>query len=538
MIHSIAQAVFSALLSAAALPNELFLQGLWPLGFVAVAPLYRALKRQGSYASAMGVGMAFGASHHALTSYWLFFYKDFAFWTLGSTTLAYAFIYGLAATMARFILRAGPKTYRPYLFALGWVCLEFFKSIGFLGYPWGLLPYSLTSLPVFLQIADITGVYGLSFLLAAASALLEESSPWLPGASGSFRGPRRLPDLAFLSLLLAATLLYGLHSFNKDIPETKRFRAALVQQNTDPWISGEIPALESNLLLARQAHEESLGAGKAPADLVIFSETSLRRPYADFLSWFETNPKKEPLRPFLAETDSYLLTGAPIILDWKEYSASNSAILVSPQGVQLQDYAKMHPVPFAEAIPLWEYEWFRSFMRETIGLDSGWVMGERIVIFSFSPKSLPGRTVSFATPICFEDAFADLCRAYVREGAELLINLTNDSWSRKESAQTQHWAIARFRAIENRITLVRSTNAGVSCVVDPWGRNIVEFPQFTAYSSTVDIPVYKSHLPTIYSAWGDWFAILCALLFASALVILASRRKHEHTGISRLDALP
>lgn len=525
MLRGLFLAGFSALLCSAALPNELFLEGLWPLGFTALLPLYLALKGRKGYKGAFAVGMAFGALHHSLTSYWLFFYKDFAFWTLGSTTLAYSVIYGCAATIGYFILSTCRDHTRPYVFALGWVCLEFLKSIGFLGYPWGLIPYSLTSLPIFLQISDITGVYSLSFLLALASALTAEAtrSAWR----------HRL----FFALLLALVLGYGKYSMDKDIPKIHSFRATLAQQNTDPWISGEMAALESNMKLARAALDASSSKGERPADLVIFSETSLRRPYADFTSWFETNPKSEPLRPFLAETGAYLLTGAPIILDWKEYSASNSAILISPSGEQLQDYAKMHPVPFAEAIPFWEYPWFRRFMRETIGLDSGWVMGEKIEIFSFSPPSLGGQTIAFATPICFEDAFADLCRTYVLQGAELLINLTNDSWSRKESAQTQHWAIARFRAIENRITLVRSTNAGLSCVVDPWGRNIVEFHQFTAYSSTVDVPIYKPPHPSIYTLYGDWFAMSCTLLFASTLVILALRRKHEHTRIPRFHTL-
>ena len=123
---------------------------------------------------------------------------------------------------------------------------------------------------------------------------------------------------------------------------------------------------------------------------------------------------------------------------------------------------KSIPSPFAEAIPLWEYEWFRKFMREVIGLESGWVMGSDITVFSLPLRS-PGsgvRSIEFSTPICFEDAFADLCRQYFLKGADLLINLTNDSWSTKKSAQIQHWAIARFRAIENRRTLVRSTNSG------------------------------------------------------------------------------
>jgi apolipoprotein N-acyltransferase len=211
------------------------------------------------------------------------------------------------------------------------------------------------------------------------------------------------------------------------------------------------------------------------------------------------------------------MTGAPIILDWETYAATNSTILVKSDGSFAASYAKMHPVPFAEAIPLWEYEWFRKFMRKTVGLESGWVMGDHIQLFD--ARGSGGKIFRYATPICFEDAFASLARDYYAAGADLLVNLTNDSWSRKKSAQYQHWAIARLRAIENRRTLVRSTNSGVSSVVDAWGLSIVEFPQFEAHAEVVSIPVYAPNNPTIYARLGDWFALLCALLFTLRTVI-------------------
>ena len=131
------------------------------LGFSFTCSIYIVLRRTDSPRRAAIAGAVFGGAHHALTSYWLFFYKGFAFWTIGTTTIAYAFVYATIGLYGNFILRAETKAYRPFVFALGWTVFEFFKSIGFLGYPWGLVPYSLTSAPVFLQIADLTGVYGL-----------------------------------------------------------------------------------------------------------------------------------------------------------------------------------------------------------------------------------------------------------------------------------------------------------------------------------------------------------------------------------------
>ncbi|MDD3982300.1 MAG: apolipoprotein N-acyltransferase, partial [Spirochaetales bacterium] len=243
--------------------------------------------------------------------------------------------------------------------------------------------------------------------------------------------------------------------------------------------------------------------------------------------WYSRNPPEEPFLPFLAKTGIPLLTGSPIVLDWERYEATNSVILVSPEGRILDSYAKIHPVPFAEAIPFWEYEWFRNFMQNVVGLESGWVMGDRLTLFELEPQSAPGTPVRFSTPICFEDAFAGLCRRYILEGADLLVNLTNDSWSRTQSAQLQHWAIARLRAIENRRTLVRSTNSGVSSVIDPWGRSIAELPQFEAKTMLVRVPVYVDEELSFYCRFGDWFAIFCLLLLIFAAVCIY-REKSRH----------
>ncbi len=525
MVLPLALSLASAFLGALALPNELFLYGAWPLGFIALAPLYAALKSRRKPLEAALLGALYGGVHHALSSYWLYFYRGFAFWTLGTTTIAYAAIYAVAAMYAQFLLSGNNTFYRSFVFALGWTVLEYFKSIGFLGYPWGLIPYSLSSLPLLLQIADITGVYGLSFLLALSSATVAD---FCENPGFEIEKVRRG---AFFLLILVLCLGYGLYSMRRTIPLKSEFKALLVQQNTDPWVAGELAALKANVELTKKAlsaesSEPGLKAGEnsnplaVPLDLdiIVFSENSLRRPLDDFRQWYSRTPAEEPLLPFLAKTGVPLLTGSPIVLDWDTYEATNSVILVSPEGTVVDSYAKIHPVPFAEAIPFWEYEWFRNFMQNTVGLESGWVMGSDYRVFDLQLRSSPGTTLRFSTPICFEDAFAALCRRYFLEGADLLVNLTNDSWSRTRSAQIQHWAVARFRAIENRRTLVRSTNSGVSCVIDPWGRSIEELPQFEAGTMLVKIPVYSDGSLSLYGRFGDWFALLCLLLLISAAV--------------------
>lgn len=542
MASNLLLAIFSAILSGISIPNEVFVYGLWPVGFVSLAPLYIALCRASSPRQAALAAGTFGALQHAITSYWLFFYKDFALWTIGATTVAYFFVYALVGLYGAFLLRSQQKVFRPFVFALFWVCFEYLKSIGFLGYPWGLVPYSLTSVPVLLQISDITGVYGVTFLLSLCSANLAEIL--LYAGSGEkhkiqndcqerqalaplgYMTERRLgwsvPLLnttIFTLVLLSLVLGYGVYSQKRVFPVKATLRMLLVQQNTDPWLAGEKAALTSNLLLAKEALQENSAKHGNPIDLTVFSETSLSRPYNDFKPWYWENPKEQPLIPYILASGAPLLTGAPVVLDYDTQEMTNSVILISKDGEQVDSYAKMHPVPFAEAIPFWEYSWFRNFMQRTIGLESGWVMGTRYTVFSIEGHEATGnetmgneassKTVSFSTPICFEDAFADLCRRYILLGADLFVNLTNDSWSRTVSAQVQHWSIARIRAIENRRTLVRSTNSGVSSVVGPHGETLFEMPQFRALARIVDVPVYTSDTLTIYTKYGDWFSWLC-----------------------------
>lgn len=545
-------AAASALLFALGLPNEAFPYGLPLLGYLALIPLYCAMAEAPSYGFvALACGL-YGALHHALSSYWLFFFHDYALWTLGSTTLAYGVIYAVYGLYLGFFQkRSGPL--RPLAFALFWTALEYLKSTGFLGYPWGLLPYTQTRFLPLLQIADATGVYGLSFLLAFINAALAEALMALPalrprrelGHKGTEEETLRLgasigsaralsPGLIGRYLcaaagLFAVTLGYGLLRLATPPEEVGSIKAVLVQQNSDSWSSDEAGSLARNMGLARQA----IKAGGKP-DIVLFSESSLNRPYSDFRRWFSQTPKDDPFTPFVRSTGSYFFTGSPQILDYTELKMTNSVILIDPEGEQAGEYAKTHPVPFAESIPFWEVPAFQKFMKTVVGIDLSFVMGDHFTIFE-----LPvGKSVyRFGAPICFEDAFASVCRTFVLKGADLLVNLTNDSWSKTDSSEIQHFAAARFRAIEFRRPLVRSTNGGLSCVVGSSGKVLDSLPLFKAASKEVRVPI-NAPVSTFYLRFGDCFAYLCLMLFAAWFSILVAREIAERrlfAGYARRD---
>ncbi len=530
-------AAFSGVLLAFALPNELFSWGNPVVGLIALSPLFVALASTRSFKEAFLIGALFGGMAHGLSSYWLWFFKDFRFWTLGTSTAAYMVVYGCMGMYLRGALKRTGIA-RTLVFAMAWAVIEWGKSSGFLGYPWGLIAYSWNTVLPATQIAESTGVYGLSFSLAFISAGLGEwqapppdglTAPWDTPAERPMRGRLRFllparPVLAggrFLAsghLVVSAVLLlaitgYGLIALDKSRTPRGFVDAVMVQQNVDSWLGSESENLGISIALARKAIAES---DIAP-DIVLFSETTLRRPWNGFERFYARTPGKDPLARFIADSGAYLFTGAPEILDYETYEATNSVILINPEGKQTGTYAKIHPVPFAEAIPFWEYTPFRKFIQDVVGLESGWVMGTERVVFELPTKS--AGIVKFSAPICFEDAVATLCREFIQEGAEILVNLTNDSWSKTDSAEIQHFVAARFRSIELRRTLVRSTNGGVSAVVGPDGRILEIMPLFQSTSRMVRIPVHINEV-TPYLVYGDWFAFVLACILAALAIIL------------------
>jgi len=543
--------ILSALLLAMAVPNELAPYGNVLAGFLCLAPYFLVLRKTRSYRDAAFLGFIFGSLSHAVSSYWLYYFKDFAIWTIGSTSIAYGFLHMFVAGFLRWasvtplevLFWKGPlrqswghegsdpgnrllalqtdfSVLRPFVLALGWTAWEWAKSIGFLGYPWGLVAYGLNNYPRMIQIVDALGVYGLSFVLALASALLAELGPLLAhrGAAlkaGLFAWGR--PALVWLCIFIWFAG-YGMYRLANPTPTVDRLPLLLIQHNADSWMGGELTALETAVRLSREGMEHyEKETGFAKPALIVWSETVLRRPFADYLGYYKRNPKLDPLVPFLAEQNVPLLTGAPVVLNWETYDATNSVIFINPDSSISYSYAKRHPVPFAEAIPFWEYKWMRDFMATVVGVDGTWTMGTEATVMTV--QNHEGKRIHFGTPICFEDAFADVCRDFFKNGADLLINLTNDSWSQTVSSETQHLVAARFRTIENRRVLVRSTNGGITAVIDAEGRILQSLPPFTQkYLATV-VPVQKGTAFTTYYLLGDWFAALVTLIFFSLIFV-------------------
>lgn len=525
--------VASGILLPLSLPNDLFRWGSPLIGLFALVPLFLALTLSPSPRFTFFMGGLYGLLFHGISSYWLWFFKGYQLYTLGSTLIVYAIAY--AGVCSWLSLAAQSKAaYRPLLIALGWVSYEFMKSIGFLAFPYGLLAYSWNTVTAFNQLADITGVIGPSFALALENALLAELVLALPGilyprVAEALKPGQRVPAMpgrllrrswAIMAGCFAALLCYGAFRLATPVPSTKTFRAVLVQPDSDSWSTGsESDRLVPIIDLAKAA----MASSPKKADAIILTESTLDAPYDDVAdSYYARIPSKEPFRDFIAKNGVPMLTGFPKVLSYEPLSACNSVALIGGDGRYVGYYAKIHPVPFAESIPFLEFGWMRKFMGAIVGMSSDWTMGRDYVLFTLPLAE--GGSLRFATPICFEISFADQCRRFSELGAEALVNLTNVSWSQRDSAEIQHCVTALYRAIENRRTVIQSTNAGVSCWVDASGRIHGAMPLFKPASRYYEIPIQTPQRLTIYTLAGDFLSWACCFIFVLASLILIFKR--------------
>lgn len=539
VFSTVVSVILSAILLSLGIPNELFKQGSAIFGLISLIPLYLALRESRSWAHAGLLGGLMMALVHALSSFWLAYFKDFAIFTLGASTLAYFGLGILIGWILRYMLQFS-RTLRPFLFALTWLSWEWFKSTGFLAYPWGTLAMSSRELMPLIQIAEITGVWGIGFLMVLPQALLAETLfPRLnppsfrlkPGVSLvdqitdriSRPGARELlAPIAFTAGLFILVLSFGAYRLAfPPVPQTM-LNVVMVQQNSDPWAGG---GLGRNLRESQRLTREAIAKSGRPADLAVWSESVLSWPYENNKRYYATHPQDDPFIPFLKSTGIPLLVGSPVLVDAVTEDYSNAVIYVAPNGEQLGWYGKMQLVPFAEYMPFTQYPLVAKFFDALVGFSRGWIPGAEYKTFPVTTAD--GKTIRFAAPICFEDAFPNQAAKLHNEGSDILINLTNDAWSKTDSAEYQHFAIASFRTIELRTTLIRSTNGGYSTVIDPLGRVIEDLPLFTEASVNAAVPIYPFTM-TFYARFGDWFPLLASLaLLALALrAEYLDRRKH------------
>lgn len=396
-----------------------------------------------------------------------------------------------------------------------WVCGEYVRSTLVTGFSWGVLGYTQYQQLSFIQIADITGVYGLSFLLALSSDIVTEGIL----ASGYYRkqgdtSPRVsfpwIPLVAFTVTFLCS-LWYGVQKLRHYMvpPSEAPLAVALVRGDVPGEQRWQRMYYGSTLLTYLSLTRRHLGTVQ-PA-LVIWPEFALG-------FHLDQEPRlRAQLNWFTKELNTFLLLGAPRtqIQDGVQHFY-NSAYLLAPGGALVDVYDKKQLVPFAE----YSLPFLPTFTNHTAEAPSEFTPGTRSTVFPLANNV-------FGVMICYEVTYPYLARDLVLNGAQFLVNISNDTWLNAggEVAATQHFALAVFRAVENRRVLVRVATQGISGFVDPSGRPSQES---AAHEGVLIGNVAPHDTKTIYTHYGDWFVWLSAgVALATLLWPVRSRYRQE-----------
>ena len=404
-----------------------------------------------------------------------------------------------AVVVRRLVVSYGPRAL--LVSPLVWVSTELGRTYLLTGFPWVLLGYSqVTVLPV-AQAASVFGVYGLSGLVAAVSATIAYATT----VGSAFR--RTLPLFAVLFLIFA---IAGWGSFRVARGELAgggtAVRVALVQGNVEQ--RQKMAAAAGDRRSATDIFDDYLRMTREAiaqgTDLIVWPESA-----TPFI--FETErTAAEPIRRIARDARVPILFGSDQIAGGVPTRYYNSAYLVRADGSTGEAYRKMHLVPFGEYVPLRRLLFFAAPLVEAV---SDFSAGESPVLMS-----IQGHLIS--TAICYEVVYPDLVRRFVAAGSELLTTITNDAWFGNTSAPYQHFAQASMRAIENGRYLIRAANTGISGVVDPYGRVLVESRLFEP--AVVTRTVYYRTERTLYTRIGDAFAYVAALATVALLLFRIS----------------
>jgi apolipoprotein N-acyltransferase len=356
--------------------------------------------------------------------------------------------------------------------------------------------------------ADITGSYGLSFVIVLVNTALFYTLHQQVKKTFPFK------EVVVTAIILLGFLIYGyikMGNVDRQMAQNPPLKIGLVQGNIDQSIKWD-PSFQRETLKIYDKLSSKV-AEKKP-DLIIWPETATPFFFQDakeFQPFILDIPKK---------TNAFLLFGTPSYKIQKgKIDHYNSAYLLSPSGEITGKYDKIHLVPFGEYVPMQDLLFFMGSLGEGIG---DFKSGKEIYNFSL-PQG------QFGVLICFEIIFPDLCRRFVKKGANFLVTITNDAWFGRTSAPSQHFSIATFRAVENRVFIARAANTGITGIIDPRGKILKKGGVFTEESMNGAIRL-SSH-KTFYTLYGDLFAWVCSILSILILVnaLILKRRKKSKT---------
>ena len=532
--------------------------GFWPAAFVGLVP-WIVYVGGSEFAPRVYVhSFLLGSAFFLLNMQWMHHADWGGFVALALYQAAY---FPVVACSLRHVVR---RRRWPLALALPlvWTGCEMVRAVVLSGFPWFYLSHGFYRVLSFIQISDLVGAYGVSFIVAAVNgAVADVAFAWLATRGVVEEGPPPGPPLvrggaedgnawnallvrrwnvAWALGLVVASLVYGQFRLHQDTI-TPGPKVAVLQGDSLISLQGD----ETKDPEKRRQYFSMLEAAKeTKADVYLLPET----PWIMYLNpesrglWRGHLESFRAFQGFATKNGAYVVTGSasreerPSDLVAKERNY-NSAAGFHPDGREPDRYDKVHLVYFGETLPFrfgrlrFIYLWLNSLVPLSGpdgNLEYSLFPGDGFHVFEMTPSSTAGATYRFGIPICYEDVMPYVAREFVlgsapTKRADLLLNISNDGWFGRGHQQWQHFAICVFRAVENRVGIARAVNTGISGFIDPRGRvyDLVEadaakrWPRASGYRAST---VYVDSRTTAYSRYGDWFGWFCAAAWAAIFV--------------------
>jgi apolipoprotein N-acyltransferase len=473
--------------------------------FVGLVPYFIIIRKKTTLSSISSATFLFSFFFSITTIYWVGSWSSEAdpYLMLAGVALllAYPTVMLIPSTLFYLARKVFPKFDALWLFPLFWVTLEYLLTLTDLRFPWLLLGHGLAKFNWFIQGADIIGTNGLSLVVAYINVLLFKA----------FFEKKSEEKFKLKPLLVAVTIflclmVYGIYKVSSFTISDRKIKVGIVQPDLNPWdkwSTGNLSQLTKQYLdLSQKCVDEG-------AEVILWPETAI--PVYAFGGTYAV--LENSIFNFLDTNNVSLLTGMPdIIYDFDQnnipedakfseqgnyyYRTYNAVIGLNPGSREIQRYGKMKLVPLGEKVPFADqFSFLGDIFKWGVGI-TGWNIGKDTTVFKIYNNDL--NTVKVGGLVCYESVDPVFVTEFVQMGAELITVVTNDSWYGKSSGPYQHKDFAMLRAVENRRSVVRCANGGVSCIINAKGEILAETDMFVQTTLVGKVPLQNEK--TFYSA--------------------------------------
>ncbi len=405
-----------------------------------------------------------------------------------------------------------------FLLPFFWLFFEYIYSVSDFKFPWLSLSNGLPYFTNYIQIADIIGSYGLTAFIVYANIF-----GYLTWKSVANKKKLNVIYPIFFVLVILLPIIYGSIQLTGEEESTNKIKVGIVQPNLNPNKKWEVGNLDVQVDLYKNLSEQAIDKG---AEIVIWPETALP---VYLLSSSKLQARR--IQNFVDSTNVPILTGmphanfyynsneAPIdakpLKNSKQFYTSYNSILFFEPNQKVEQYGKIKLVPFGEKVPLIDiFPVLGKWIKWNVGISS-WNTGTDTLVFSWQ-KEL-NNDVNIGGIICIESIYPDFVSAFVERGANFIAVVTNDSWYGNSSGPYQHKEISVLRAIENRRTVVRAANGGISCIIDKYGKTISDTKMFTQDVLVGDVELNKEK--TIFTKLPLLFPIISIIIIVFVILI-------------------